>query len=256
LKKVKQYLRTLVYESAGRYALIKGSRKRFMNLGYKGLPLDLKPADAEEYLGFQLYHVASLNTNIKDKSILEIGCGRGGGCYFFKEYKKAASVTGIDLSKSNIKLARKHAVGDGINFFCQNAEKINLPNNSFDYIVNIESSHTYSDKKAFAQNVSRLLKPGGIFIYADTFITDTIPKIKDYLKSMGFAIIEEKDITPGIIASLHERPANRVSLFKKRIIPLFMKSFYGYAESNIYKELNEGQKKYLSFICTKKDNTL
>jgi fatty-acid O-methyltransferase len=143
LKKIKRKFANLLYEYAGKYALKKGLVKRFMNLGYKGSPFDLNPGDRNEQLNFQLYNVISTGIDLKDKSVLEIGCGRGGGCYFLKEYKKAGNVVGIDLSESNIKLARQLAGTEKITFMRERAEKINLPQQSFDGIMNLESSKMF-----------------------------------------------------------------------------------------------------------------
>lgn len=86
-RKIKRKLRALLYESAGKYALKRGLSKRFMNLGYKGVPLDLKPGDMSEQLNFQLYNVISSGIDLKEKSILEIGCGRGEAAIFLKNIK-------------------------------------------------------------------------------------------------------------------------------------------------------------------------
>lgn len=252
--KIKTRLRDFLYESAGRYALLKGVGKRFMNLGYDGSHMDLIAGDENERLNFQLYNKVVADIDLKNKSVLEIGCGRGGGCYFLKEYKQAGNVTGIDLSESNIKLAKKLVGGEDINFIKQSADNINLPPNSFDSIVNIESSHCYADKKTFLKNVFTLLKPGGVFIYADTFLSKNIPATKTYLLSLGFEITREEDITKCVLESLRKRSSNGVSFFKKNIAPLFLPSFYGYAESNIYKEMLSGEKKYFTLICLKQVN--
>jgi ubiquinone/menaquinone biosynthesis C-methylase UbiE len=250
-KKTKARLRTQLYESAGKYALRKGIAKRFMNFGYKGAGLNLKPGDASEQLHFQLYNVISAGADVKNKSVLEIGCGRGGGCYFFAEYKQAAHVTGIDQSASNIDLAEKLAGGKNTEFLVQSAEEMKLPQKSFDAVVNLESSHCYSDKGAFLKSVFNLLKPDGVFMYADIFFSANLPKVKAYIISLGFTIEQEQDITEGVLGSLKERPVEHVSGFKKYIVPIFLDSFYGYEQSTIYKDLSSGEKKYYSFICRK-----
>lgn len=160
---------------------------------------------------------------------------------------------GIDLSESNIKLARKLTVAEKNTFYCQSAEKINLPQQSFDGVVNLESSHCYADKKVFFENVYALLKPGGTFIYADIFLSVNIPKIKSYLIKLGFILEREQDITQGVIDSLNERPPKNVPFHKKYIVPLFLGSFYGYKQSNNYKKLEKGEKKYVSFIFRKNE---
>lgn len=251
MRRLKIKLGNLFYESAGKYALLIGYTKRFMNLGYKSAALNLKPGDINEGLQFQLYNVVTQNVDLKDKQVLEIGCGRGGGCYFLKEYKHAGNVMGIDLSESNIKLAKKLVNIEHVSFLQQSAEKIDIPPDSFDAVVNIESSHCYTNKKIFVNNVLNVLKTKGCFIYADIFLSENLPKIKEGLVNTGFTIEGEKDITEGVLMSLKERTHTQVSFLKKYIAPLFLRSFFGYENSHIYTELRNGKKIYYTFVCLK-----
>jgi len=108
---------------------------------------------------------------VQDKDCIEIGCGNGiQGQYILEKYNPK-SYTGIDLDPSNIEIANmekgRKKLKD-INFHvddAQNLKKIN--GQTFDIVINIESAFHYPDKRAFLNEISRILKPGGKFLIAD-----------------------------------------------------------------------------------------
>ncbi len=179
--------------------------------------MDLKPEDEGDRVHFQLYDAICGDIDLNYQEILEIGCGRGGGCYYLNTYKHTRSIIGIDQSKSNIELAKKLVGEERIMYFIQSAEDMMLFSDSFNAIINLESSHCYSEKGAFFRDVFKYLKPGGVFIYADIFVAANLHKVKDYLISLGFTIEREKDISLGVLESLKDRPAEHVSAFKRNI---------------------------------------
>ena len=44
-----------------------------------------------------------------------------------------------------------------------------FPDASFDVVLNVEASNDYGDRRRFFREVARVLKPDGIFLYADSF---------------------------------------------------------------------------------------
>jgi ubiquinone/menaquinone biosynthesis C-methylase UbiE len=247
----KNKFRNFLYNSASLYALKKGINERFMNLGYVGSPIELKEEDKHDTNHFQLYNTVTKGVDFKNKELMEVGCGRGGGCYFLKEYLKAAKVTGVDLSANNIKIANKLVGSEDVTFSRQNAEEINFPPASLDGVVNLESSHCYPNRKAFYKGVYSLLKSGGYFVYADIMMSNNVSRIREYICSLGFKLERETDITEGVVLSLQEKQVKRFSFLKKKIIPLILKSFYVSNEGYAYAMLKEGKRKYMSFVFSK-----
>jgi ubiquinone/menaquinone biosynthesis C-methylase UbiE len=117
----------------------------------------------------------SLLKPLKDKKILEIGCGNGvQALYIFSRYNPL-SITGIDLNKANIVIAnyeRDLAKAENVRFLVDDAQKLtNIPSDSIDVLLNIESAFHYPDKIAFINEVHRVLKPGGQYLIADLLST-------------------------------------------------------------------------------------
>ena len=100
--------------------------------------------------------------NIKNKSLLDIGCGAG---VHIKEYtKKGAKCFGIDISKTMISLAKKN--NPSVDFKVGSVTKLPYKDNSFDVITS-SLCFDYIENLIIAfKEVSRVLKKGGIFYYS------------------------------------------------------------------------------------------
>ena len=86
----------------------KDPKLRLMNYGYssEGMSLHLEPEDELERYPIQLYNYVSSHAVIKDRLVLEVGSGRGGGASFIARYLKPENITGIDISSEAIALCK------------------------------------------------------------------------------------------------------------------------------------------------------
>ena len=114
-----------------------------------------------------LYKLGSL----KDKSVLEIGCGNGVQTYYIYHKYKPAQITGIDLNPGNIAIAKQNKTPQErkfIKFSVDDAQSLqNIKSNTIDVVLNIESAFHYPSKEAFLKEIHRVLRPGGQFLIAD-----------------------------------------------------------------------------------------
>ena len=96
--------------------------------------------------------------------VCDFGCGYGATARFFaQEY--GAKVTGMTISRRQYDLAQNTA-GDNVNLLLCDGLINNLPAQSFDALVAIESSEHIGDKAAFFQEARRLLCPEGRLVVA------------------------------------------------------------------------------------------
>ena len=112
-------------------------------------------------------------------NILDIGCG--GGLLSEPMTRLGATVTGIDASIKNIKIAKLHAKKNGlkINYLCSSPENLMIKE-KFDVILNMEIIEHVDDINFFMESCSQHLKKNGLMFIA------TLNKT---LKSYIFAII-------------------------------------------------------------------
>jgi ubiquinone/menaquinone biosynthesis C-methylase UbiE len=132
-------------------------------------------------------HCISLLGSLKNKDVLEIGCGNGVQALYINANYKPRSITGIDLNASNIEIAnleKERANMDNVRFHVDDAQNLTkIASNSFDVLLNIESAFHYPDKSAFLKEVYRVLKPGGQYLIAD--ILSTRKKTTGIMKIWG-----------------------------------------------------------------------
>lgn len=102
--------------------------------------------------------------------VLEIGCGRGVGIEILLSLG-AAQVVGFDLDPKMVELAQKRIAryGNRVQVFVGDAEKVDLPDASFDAVVDYGILHHVPDWRKALGEITRLLKPGGCFYFEDIF---------------------------------------------------------------------------------------
>jgi 2-polyprenyl-6-hydroxyphenyl methylase/3-demethylubiquinone-9 3-methyltransferase len=147
--------------------------------------------------------------------ILDVGCG--GGLLSEPMQRLGASVTGIDASIKNIKIAKLHAKKNKlkINYLCSSPEKLKI-NKKFDVILNMEIVEHVEDIEFFLNSCSKLLKKNGLMFVA------TINKT---LKSYIFAIVGAEYVLKWLPIGTHEwekfvKPEDLKNILKKNNLVL------------------------------------
>lgn len=103
--------------------------------------------------------------------LLDIGAGTGRFLSFVKSARPDWKAIALDLSEPYLKRARSSLRGKrGVEFVAAPAEAMPLPDASVDAAVSIFLFHELPPKvrAAAAKEIARVLKPGGIFVLADT----------------------------------------------------------------------------------------
>lgn len=142
----------------------------FLNYGYEQDPpmaVPLDSSDEPHRYFIQLYHRTAAQVDLSGKKVLEVSCGHGGGSSYLTRTFKPASYTGLDLNPAGIEFCKKRHHLPGLEFVHGDAQSLSFPDESFDAVVNVEASHLYPDVPSFFAGVTRVLRPGGHFLYAD-----------------------------------------------------------------------------------------
>jgi SAM-dependent methyltransferase len=241
---------------AGRYQQAEWT---FMNYGYAptdgaAAELLLESADEVNRYSIQLYHHLAHTVNMDGARVLEVGCGRGGGCSYLARYQQPASVLGIDFSAKAIAFCnRVHAV-PGLSFQQGDAEALPCQTGTFDIVLNVESSHCYGSVPAFLGEVFRVLRPGGYFLWADLRREDRMEETRRQFEEAGFRHCEERMITPHVLRALElasERKRETIQRLVPRLLVPCMEDFAGVSGTRVYESLRTGSIQYPSCVLEK-----
>lgn len=225
----------------------------FMNFGYlhSDMNVNLHENDEKNRYSAQLYHKIASVTGLEDKDLLEVGCGRGGGLSYINRYLSPKSVTGIDINKKAIKFCSDYYNEDNNNFFQADALNLPFPDNSFDVLINVESSHRYPDMKQFLNEVKRVLKPGGYFSFTDFRYDYELDELDNQLNDTGMELIEKEFITTNVVQALEQMSSNRSNMVKKflpRILHKLGNNFAAVKGSPTYHNFDSGKYEYLHYV--------
>jgi phosphoethanolamine N-methyltransferase len=130
--------------------------------------------------------------DVRDKIILDIGCGIGGIDFLLLESQGAAGVTGIDVEATVLELARDRAHQRGLDgraqFIQVKPGPLPFDNNKFDIVFSKDAIVHEPDKHALMAEVARVLKPGGWFAASDWLIGhdgEPSPEMAAYIAAEG-----------------------------------------------------------------------
>ena len=105
--------------------------------------------------------------NLKGKTILDVGCG--GGLLAEAMTRCGARVTGLDLGRTTIEVARLHALESRleIHYLNESAEQHATQHTGhYDVITCLEMLEHVPDPAAVIQTITTMLKPGGHAIFS------------------------------------------------------------------------------------------
>jgi ubiquinone/menaquinone biosynthesis C-methylase UbiE len=169
-----------------------------MNNGYEEDPpmgLELDDSDEPSRFPIQLYHATATQAgHLAGKRVLEVGCGHGGGASYLTRTHHPASYTGLDLNPAGIEFCRNRHQIPNLDFVRGNAEDLPFPDESFDAVINVESSHCYPHLDVFLNEVARVLSPGGHFLYTDSRPRELLDDWDAALAKPPLQMVSQRDI--------------------------------------------------------------
>jgi ubiquinone/menaquinone biosynthesis C-methylase UbiE len=232
----------------------------FMNYGYNSINGEkrtfLYEEDEMNRYCIQLYDRVVRYNDLKDKDILEVGSGRGGGASYITRYYSPKSYTGLDISAGVIGFCNRYYDTPGLKFTRGAAENQPFGEKVFDIVINIESARCYGNLNMFFQEVNRVLKPGGYFLLADMMKKEEFIQIQDRLQQEGFKIETKADITGNVINSLGKDSHRRINLITT-LVPSFLRGafiqFAGTTGTSRYDSFVSGKYEYWVFTLKKKN---
>lgn len=239
----------------------KQGKVTFMNYGFaynSNSTIKLDKQDQSNRYPIQLYdHVVS-NVTLKNKKLLEVGCGRGGGIDYLARYKHPDQIVGLDLCKKAIRSCNK-IYGDYQNIRFTSGDALTLKQSfdpqTFDIVLNVESSHRYMDFSRFLEQTYHILTDGGYLLLTDfRNNAQQLTRTKNQLDDSPFTIQKEENITENVIRALELDTRRRITLIKK-LTPPFLHSvaeeFAGTEGTKLYRSFVNGNRQYFNWVLQK-----
>jgi ubiquinone/menaquinone biosynthesis C-methylase UbiE len=228
----------------------------FMNYGYSDQKqeIDLTPEEEPNRYPIQLYHHIAENIDFRNKALVEVGCGRGGGLFYIVKRWSPYSATGIDISKTSVRFCNDNFKIEGLTFLHGDAQHLPFENQSCDIVINVESSHRYENFEGFLTEVHRILCNGGLFLLADYRSKKKLPGLRDAIKAASFRVVKEEFINQQVVSAL-QLNSDRKRLWVKKLAPFFLHTigrlFADAIESKLIEKFSSNRKLYFYYILQK-----
>lgn len=222
-----------------------GAASFFLNYGYISLDQGDEarfqvPVEVFNRNSVRLVFELIGKTQLENRKVLDVGCGRGGAAALMAEMF-GAIVTGVDLSPEAISFCRS-THRNGARFEVGDAEHLPFADGEFEAVTNIESSHTYPNLRAFFTEVRRMLATGGMFLYTDLLPVQRWAEVRVLLESLGLRAQSERNITANVLASCDGVAASRTQAFGGS--SEMIDNFLAVPGSAVYEQMNSGAWEY------------
>jgi ubiquinone/menaquinone biosynthesis C-methylase UbiE len=182
---------------------------------------------------------------------MEVSCGHGGGASYVARYLQPKTMLGVDRNPNAIEFCRNyHAVRD-LSFVQGDAEALQFDDHSFDAIINVEASHCYGNMTRFLTEVTRLLRPGGYFLFADFRTQAGYTLLGTQLLHSGLEVVKKEEITPNVLRAMEVDDQAKLQLIQQLVPGLLhtpFAQFAGVKGSSIYNGFESGKMVYFSYV--------
>jgi len=261
---VQRQLVRAVYETV--YRLILREDVGFMNYGYASLDEQAESPDlaasGPDRFSIQLYERVVGKVALGGLDVLEVGSGRGGGAAYVFDRHRPRSMTGLDLTRQAVDYSSSRYAQRGLRYVMGDAEQLPFPDASFDAVVNVESSHCYRNVPRFLAEVIRVLRPGGMILFADlrparlegaesgSLLSD-VATLRAQLDAAGLAVVEEEEITANVVRALELDSPRRRDLIERaapKVIHSRLLEFAAVEGSGMFRALAAGELRYLCMV--------
>jgi SAM-dependent methyltransferase len=230
----------------------------FLNYAFEEDPpraLALDPADEPNRACIQLYHhVATQAGDLRGQDVLEVSCGHGGGASWLARTLRPARYTGLDLNPTGIAFCRQRHAVPGLAFVRGDAQALPFADASFDAVVNVEASHCYPDFPRFLAEVARVLRPGGVFLYADFRYAQGVAEWERDLAAAPLTRRAMRAINAEVLRGMTRNSERSLALIVRHL-PAWMhglgRDFAGIRGSRVYAALEQGDLSYRSYLFEK-----
>lgn len=229
--------------------LVAGEDVVFLNIGYEESPpmaLALDESDEPNRFHIQLYHRVATQADLRDKRVLEVGCGHGGAASYLMRTLRPASYTGLDRNGAAIAYCRSRHHLPGVEFVHGDAENLPFPDQTFDAIINVESSAAYPHFQRFLAEVARVLRPGGHFLYTDLRPLGGVAEWEAQLAATPMTMLSREEINAQVVRGLEKNTPRILDLIGRvpKMLHPIGRAYSGVTGTAFYRAMQGGKYSY------------
>jgi len=106
----------------------------------------------------------------------------------------------------------------------------------------------------FLEQVRRVLRPGGHFLFADLRSAEDRERLHRDLEASGMTILEQEDITANVVAALRCESTRKLALIEKSVSQPLQNAFRQFAAvegSEVYDGFNTRATVYVRYLLKK-----
>lgn len=122
--------------------------------------------------------------DVKDRAVLDLGCGFGDNCLYFANHG-AKKVVGLDISEKMLALASEKNRHKNIEYINMNMADVSLINDKFDLIYSSLAFHYIEDFIKLTYDMCNLLNENGILLFSQEhpIVTSSVQESNYYLRN-------------------------------------------------------------------------
>ncbi len=162
------------------------------------------------------------------RSVLDIGCGLGGGLLYAAAAFRDARLVGVDQARRAIRGARHRLAAAGVTaeLLAARGDRLPLPGASFDLVVSI-GTLTYIGYRGFMREAARVMAPGALLSVTggvtDTPLLWTQARLASLARETGLELRSFRDITAPSFAALERQAEANEALVAA--LPRFLRAY-------------------------------
>ncbi|GAA0370520.1 class I SAM-dependent methyltransferase [Bacillus horti] len=111
------------------------------------------------------YVFQALLPELRDKSVLDLGCGFGWHCRYALE-QQASTVVGVDISENMLQKARQMTDDPRVSYLNTAIEDIKFTDAQFDVVISSLAFHYVESFRDISQKIYQCLKKEGVLIFS------------------------------------------------------------------------------------------
>jgi ubiquinone/menaquinone biosynthesis C-methylase UbiE len=239
---------------------LQGEEVLFLNYGFEEDPpmgIALQPEEEVNRACIQLYHHVATQKCLQGKTVLEVSSGHGGGAVYVAGALQPRRYTALDLNPAAVQFCRQRHQVNNLEFAQGDSGNLPFSASTFDAVINVEASHCYPVFARFLAEVTRVLRLGGHFLYADFRFREDFSAWEDAFASAPLRMLHRRSINAEVLRGIGRNSTRSLELIARRL-PKFMhalgRDFAGLEGSRVNNSLKNGNLSYRSYCFEKPVN--